>query len=110
MFGSPTAREALQQLAILRWLAVAGQSLAILGGGLLLDFSIPVAALLVAPLSLAIFNLGVQWRLRQNPGPARPGEVLFNLLVDVAVLATLLALTGGPSNPFWTTYSTSLFT
>jgi len=102
MFGSPTAREALQQLAILRWMAVLGQSAAILGGGLWLALSIPVGALLLAPLLLTIFNIGMQLRLRRYPGPAKPGEVLLNLVVDVVVLTTLLALTGGPANPFFT--------
>jgi len=101
MFGSPTAREALQQLAILRWLAVCGQSVAILGGALLLDLSIPVGALLLGPMLLAAFNIGLHIRLQRYPGPAKPAEVLFNLIIDVGVLTTLLALTGGPSNPFF---------
>ena len=101
MFGSPTAREALQQLTILRWLAVGGQSLAILGGAFLLDLSIPISLLLLGPTVLAVFNIGVHARLKQYPGPAKPAEVLLNLVVDVGVLTTLLALTGGPSNPFF---------
>jgi two-component system sensor histidine kinase RegB len=101
MFGTPNAREAIAQLAILRWLAVGGQSVAILVGGYLLNFSIPVVILMFGPLALTLFNLTVQLRLRRYPGPVKPAEVLLNLAADVVVLSFLLALTGGPSNPFF---------
>jgi hypothetical protein len=85
MFGTPNAREAIAQLAILRWLAVGGQSVAILVGGYLLNFSIPVVILMLGPLALTLFNLTVQVRLRRYPGPVKPAEVLLNLAADVVV-------------------------
>ncbi|HMV05441.1 MAG TPA: ATP-binding protein [Accumulibacter sp.] len=48
---------------------------------------------------LALANLLTRWRLEKG-GAVRHGEVLAQLVLDVAVLALLLYFAGGSANPF----------
>jgi len=49
--------------------------------------------------ALALFNVYATWRSRR-PGEERPGEAFAHMPVDVAVLAWLVAWSGGIGNPF----------
>ncbi len=89
----------LRTLVRLRWLAVIGQSIAVLGVHFLLEFPLPLAPCLgVIALSawLNIF-LTLRWRQSLRLSPARAG---FLLGYDIIQLALLIYLTGGLENPF----------
>ena len=93
----------LRWLVLLRWGAVAGQAATILVAARFLQQPIPVAKLLTLCAALAVTNLGVQlWLLRGGEPTDR--ACALNLLVDVVELTLLLALSGGPLNPFSALY------
>ena len=93
----------LRTLVMLRWLAVLGQSATI--GVVLgpLGLALNGAALWAGVASLAAFNLLAAWRIFRSDEPSQ-AEVLAHIGADVAVLAWLIAWSGGVTNPF-----TSLF-
>ena len=98
-FNSTAGLLRLRTLVRLRWLAVFGQSLAVLGVYFILDFPLPLGACLgVIALSawLNIF-LTLRWRSSLRLTPTQAG---FLLGYDVIQLALLLYLTGGLENPF----------
>jgi len=93
----------LRWLVLLRWGAVAGQAITIVAAWKLLHQPLPVGWLLGVCAALALANLGVQlWLWRGGRPTERTCAV--NLLVDVVELTTLLALSGGPLNPFCALY------
>ncbi len=97
-------RDLLNVLILLRWLAVAGQTLTIFVAAYPLKISLPVEALLMGVGVLFLFNVLASVRLMpfaRRLGPVGPAEVFIHMLVDVAILSYLLALTGGSSNPFF---------
>ncbi|KAJ57221.1 histidine kinase [Actibacterium mucosum KCTC 23349] len=89
----------LRTLTALRWVAIIGQTTAVAAGTLWLEYQIPLgwcslvigAAIIANLLSVAVYP--ENRRLSE-------GEATVFLLFDAAQLATLLALTGGLSNPF----------
>ena len=89
----------LRTLVRLRWLAVIGQSLAILLVQFPLGFKLPIAACLAIIAVSAWLNvfLTLRWRGSQKLS-ARVAGLL--LAYDVLQLAGLLYLTGGLQNPF----------
>ncbi len=93
----------LRTLTTLRWLAVAGQSATIVVVVSLLGVALDRMALWAGVALLAAFNLLAVWRVRRDDDPSH-AEVLIHIGVDVAVLAWLIAWSGGVTNPF-----TSLF-
>ena len=98
-FNSTAGLLSLRTLVRLRWLAVFGQSLAVLGVHFILNFPLPLGACLgVIALSawLNIF-LTLRWRSSLRLAPTQAG---FLLGYDVIQLALLLYLTGGLENPF----------
>ena len=98
-FNSTAGLLRLRTLVRLRWLAVFGQSLAVLGVHFVLDFPLPLGACLgVIALSawLNIF-LSLRWRKSVRLKPPQAGLLLG---YDVIQLAVLLYLTGGLENPF----------
>jgi two-component system sensor histidine kinase RegB len=89
----------LNTLVGLRWLAVSGQTLAILVSyfGLGLDFPIlPCLALVVAS---AVLNLALRFRFPVSQRLTERGATTL-LAYDILQLAGLLFLTGGVVNPF----------
>jgi two-component system, sensor histidine kinase RegB len=97
MQGSGLLR--LRTLVRLRWLAVIGQSLAVLVVHFMLGFKLPLGPCLgIIALSawLNIF-LTLRWRGGQRLA-SRPAGLLLGY--DVVQLASLLYLTGGLENPF----------
>ncbi|MFC3073870.1 ActS/PrrB/RegB family redox-sensitive histidine kinase [Shinella pollutisoli] len=89
----------LETLIRLRWLAVAGQSIAVIVVAFWLDFPLPVvpAAVLIALLAGVNFFLAVRFPPAHRLTPA----AAFALLAfDLGQLVALLFITGGLANPF----------
>lgn len=89
----------LRTLVLLRWIAVAGQTAAVLFGTQVLDLRLPLpecAALISASVAL---NIGATL---VHPGERRLSEKgsFFSMAFDLVQLMALLMLTGGLNNPF----------
>ena len=89
----------LRTLVRLRWLAVVGQTTAVLGVDLLLGFPLPLGFCLAAIALSAWLNifLSIRWRKSIRLQPSHAGLLLA---YDVVQLGVLLYLTGGLENPF----------
>jgi two-component system sensor histidine kinase RegB len=95
----PRRNVRLDTLVRLRWLAIIGQTTAVLGVYYGLDFDLPIYACL-AVIALATW-LNVALRLRfQITQRLDPDRAAWLLAFDIAELAVLLFLTGGLQNPF----------
>ena len=89
----------LRTLVRLRWVAVAGQTVAVLGVHFLLGFPLPLGFCLAAIALSAWLNifLTIRWRKSVRLQPSHAGMLLA---YDIFQLAVLLYLTGGLENPF----------
>ncbi|QIB36175.1 ActS/PrrB/RegB family redox-sensitive histidine kinase [Ancylobacter pratisalsi] len=89
----------LDTLIRLRWLAISGQTLAIVVVHWVLGFTLPIGACLSVVALSGWLNLALRLR---NPGARRLSDVeaAWLLAYDILQLAALLFLTGGLSNPF----------
>jgi two-component system sensor histidine kinase RegB len=89
----------MQQLVLLRWIAVAGQLLAIVVVHAGLGIRLPLLPMLLVLAGLCVFNLlgPAYWRRRPR---VTDRHLLLALLVDVGALTALLYLAGGIANPF----------
>ncbi len=89
----------LDTLIRLRWLAIFGQTVAIVVVQWLLGFTLPLGACLAVVALSAWLNLALRLR---NPGARRLSDVeaAWLLAYDILQLAALLFLTGGLANPF----------
>ena len=101
--AQPELRQAsarnMQQLVLLRWIAMAGQLLAIAVAHSGFGIALPLGNMLLVIGMLAAFN--VASLLYQHMRPRSSEAALFlSLLVDVAALTALLWLSGGIVNPF----------
>ena len=94
---------ALGWLVRLRWHAAAGQALTVLVVTQVLGLAVPVVPLLVLVAATAVSNLLLALWLRRAP-PVRPGVLAGVLSLDLLLLTGLLALSGGPENPFGMLY------
>ena len=95
----PRRNVRLDTLVRLRWLAIIGQTTAVLGVYYGLDFELPIYACL-AVIALAAW-LNVALRLRfQITQRLDPDRAAWLLAFDIGELAVLLFLTGGLQNPF----------
>lgn len=94
--------ENMRLLVQLRWIAVAGQVLAILVSHFLLGVVLPIEAMLSIAGLLAAGNLLFTLTLRT--AWVVPGELLLALLLDMAALTAQLYLSGGTRNPFVSLY------
>jgi two-component system sensor histidine kinase RegB len=94
--------ENMRLLVQLRWIAVAGQVLAILVAQFLLGVDLPFEAMLSIAGLLAVGNLLFTLTLRE--AWVVPGELLLALLLDMAALTAQLYLSGGTRNPFISLY------
>lgn len=92
-------RLGLRTLILIRWIAVAGQTVTILVVHLGFGFTLPVIACLCVVAITALSNLMLSVRMPQR---ARLGDVGATLLLgfDMLQLGMLLYLTGGLENPF----------
>ncbi len=99
LFGAGEHRVRMRTLILLRWLAVLGQTATVLVVSLWLEFEMPLAACLAVISASAWLNIFLSVA---EPGQRilSEGEAAMQLSIDVVQLATLIALTGGPNNPF----------
>jgi two-component system, sensor histidine kinase RegB len=98
-FDRQARRLRLNTLTGLRWLAVAGQTAAILIAAFGLGLRFPVLACLALVAASAALNLVLRWRLPislQLSERAATGLLAY----DILQLAGLIFLTGGVANPF----------
>lgn len=94
-----SGRVRLQTLVLLRWLAIAGQLVAVLLVSIGLNFPLPLGLCLLAILASAGLNIFLTLRYRTTVRlPDWQAAVYF--AIDLAQLAVLLFLTGGLQNPF----------
>lgn len=97
--GRQARRLRLNTLIGLRWLAVAGQSVAILVGAFGFGLEFPVFACFGLVAASAVLNFALRWRF---PVSTQLSERAATTLLgyDILQLAVLLFLTGGDANPF----------
>ncbi|WP_338721733.1 ActS/PrrB/RegB family redox-sensitive histidine kinase [Devosia sp. XK-2] len=89
----------LQTLVLLRWLAVAGQTIGVLFVNWGLGFPLPLLECLVLIGLSAALNIGLTFRL--GPHYRLSARIAaLQLAFDLCQLGGLLALTGGLENPF----------
>jgi two-component system, sensor histidine kinase RegB len=100
MFAFASPRDIFQSLFYLRWIAVAGQLVAIYLASATFKIQLPVLQLLLGVAVLAGFNLA-SWLRLQFSRPVQVPEVFVQMIADVAVLSYLMALTGGGANPYF---------
>src|SRR5471030_2222154 len=95
----PRRNVRLDTLVRLRWLAIIGQTIAVLVVYFGLDFQLPIWACLGVIALSACLNVALRLRfhLRQR---LEPDRAAWLLAFDIAELAVLLYLTGGLQNPF----------
>lgn len=99
LFGPGARRVRLDTLVRLRWLAIAGQLIAVTTVGLGFGYPMP----LVACLGVIMLSFGLNaWLWWRYPRPMRISDQRAALVLgfDLIQLAGLLYLTGGLANPF----------
>src|SRR3954447_8502331 len=89
----------LATLVRLRWLAVIGQTTAVLVVYLGLDFDLPIWACLAVIALAAWLNIALRVRFR-TAQRVDPDRAAWLLAFDIAEIAILVFLTGGLQNPF----------
>lgn len=89
----------LRTLVLIRWIAIAGQAMALLVVRYGMEFEFPLGPALAAVGAAALVNLALIIR-RQHRRRLGDGEAAAYLAFDIAQLTALLYLTGGLSNPF----------
>ena len=94
-----TNRKNLRLLTLLRWVAVAGQVVAIAIASAWLHIPLPLRSMGGVLAFLIALNL-VSLRLYRSGRPVTDSELLLELLLDVAALTIQLRLSGGAANPF----------
>ena len=95
----PLRNVRLDTLIRLSWLAVFGQTAAVLVVNDGLDFELPMWACLAVIALYAWLNVALRLRFRGNQR-LEPERAAWLLAFDIAELAVLLFLTGGLQNPF----------
>src|SRR5438067_12319351 len=89
----------LDTLVRLRWVAVIGQTTALLVVYYGLDFELPIWACLAVIALAAWLNVALRVRFRVTQR-VEPDRAAWLLAFDIAEIAILLFLTGGLQNPF----------
>lgn len=97
--GAAQGRTRLATLMTLRWLAVAGQTLAVLFVYFGLGFSLPLSLCLAVIAASAWLNVFLSFAA-VGPQLLKSWEAALQIGFDVVQLALLISLTGGLSNPF----------
>ncbi|MBI1186177.1 MAG: ActS/PrrB/RegB family redox-sensitive histidine kinase [Alphaproteobacteria bacterium] len=92
-------RVRLETLILIRWLAIIGQSAAVLFVEFGLGLSMPLGPALAVIAMSAWVNLFLMIA-RPTQGPVKEWEAAVQLAYDILQLALLLGLTGGVQNPF----------
>lgn len=94
-----SARHNLQQLVVMRNVAIAAQALTVVVTYRGLGIDLPLGGMAMIIVALALFN-AVTWRRLASDRAVTDRELMFQLLMDVTALSLLLALAGGGTNPF----------
>lgn len=102
LIAETAAAENMRQLIQLRWIAVAGQTLAILLVHFGFGIPLPVVEMLGVAALLAVANLLATMALPRHR--VHNGEVMLALLIDMGALTLQLYFSGGASNPFISLY------
>ncbi|MEO1407206.1 MAG: ActS/PrrB/RegB family redox-sensitive histidine kinase [Pseudomonadota bacterium] len=97
--GSALGRTRLRTFISLRWIAVAGQTAAVLFVHFGLNFELPLAICLAVIAASAWLNVFLEFAL-QTRRLASEMEAGAQLAFDVVQLSALVAATGGLANPF----------
>jgi two-component system sensor histidine kinase RegB len=97
--GRPGRNVRLDTLVRLRWVAVIGQTTALLVVYFGLDFELPLWACLSVIALAAWLNIALRVRFRVSQR-VEPDRAAWLLAFDIAEIAILLFLTGGLQNPF----------
>jgi two-component system sensor histidine kinase RegB len=97
--GGHARRLRLDTLLRLRWLAIAGQSTAVIVIYGALGFQVPVGLAFLAIAASAWLNIALRLRFPTTQR-LKDGSALAMLAFDILQLSGLLFLTGGLSNPF----------
>src|SRR5947209_15072919 len=95
----PTPTLRVDTLVRLRWLAVAGQTAAVLVVHYGFDFTVPLAACATVIAVSAWLNVALRVRFGMT-SRIEAQQAAWLLSFDVAQLAVLLYFTGGVNNPF----------
>jgi two-component system sensor histidine kinase RegB len=98
-FWGATSRVRVRTLILLRWLAIFGQTVAVLFVRYGLEVEFPIGWAMAAIGVSVGLNLGLI-AARRSQELAREWEAAAQLAYDAVQLAVLLALTGGLQNPF----------
>ncbi|HEY0052042.1 MAG TPA: ActS/PrrB/RegB family redox-sensitive histidine kinase [Caulobacteraceae bacterium] len=99
IFPGRRGRLGLRTLMFLRWLALAGQTAAVLYVSFVLDFDTPLALCLGVIAAGAWMNVVLLLR-RGESRLSRDWDTALQLAFDVVQLSVLLAFLGGLDNPF----------
>jgi two-component system sensor histidine kinase RegB len=89
----------LQTIVRLRWLAVLGQSLTVIGAYWVLGIDLPIGGCLAVIALSAWLNVALRIRYRASQR-LKSGSAFVMLGYDILQLGALLYLTGGLENPF----------
>ncbi len=92
-------RARVRTLVMIRWLAIAGQSVSLIVVAALLEVEMAMTPAVIAVACSAVLNLFIGWRLGLN-GWHNELEAMGFLGYDILQLSVLLYLTGGLHNPF----------
>jgi two-component system, sensor histidine kinase RegB len=95
----PRRNVRLDTLVRLRWLAIIGQTTAVLVVYYGLEFELPIYACLAAIVLAAWLNVALRLHFHMTQR-LEPDRAAWLLAFDIAELAVLLFLTGGLQNPF----------
>jgi two-component system sensor histidine kinase RegB len=95
-----TLQIGLEWLVRLRWWAGAAEVAAVLLASVAIGVSLPVAPLLALAAMTLLSNLALSGWMRRGQRPATSGALGGFLVLDLCLLTGMLALSGGPSNPF----------
>lgn len=95
----PRSNVRLDTLVKLRWLAIIGQTTAVLVVDFGLEFELPLWSCLAVIALSAWLNIALRLRFRSTQR-LEPERAAWLLAFDIAELAVLLFLTGGLQNPF----------
>src|SRR5258705_690949 len=96
--GRPGRNVRLDTLVRLRWVAVLGQTTAVLVVYFGLDFELPIWACLAVIVLAALLNVALRVRFRVTQR-IEPDRAAWLLAFDIAEIAILPFLTGGLPNP-----------
>jgi len=95
----PAGVKNMKQLIDLRWLAVAGQAIAIVCTQWVFNIHLPLELMLGILSSLIGLNLLSLFRWYTLPSASNL-ELMLGFLIDIGALTALLYLSGGATNPF----------